>query len=87
MIFISCSKEKSFQPSTFDHSGKETKECSVRSADGRGPYISLGRMSERECSQNISRKCADKQFKQVHKRKGHFARGKFGSKITIGLCP
>jgi hypothetical protein len=82
----SCSKEAKPKKVTFDYNGKETKECTIRAGDGRGPYLPLGRMNERECYRKISKKCKDKKFKQVHRREGHFARGKFGSKIMIGLC-
>ncbi len=86
-FITSCSETDIPKKITFDQNGNETKECTVRAADGRGSYLPLGVMSERVCYQKISKKCREVKFKQVHKRKGHFARGKFGNKIMIGLCP
>lgn len=83
---MSCKKTVKEKP-TFDNAGNPTKVCGIRRGDGRGDYESLGRMNERECKREISKLCRKEKYKQVHKTKGHFARGRFGERITIGLCP
>lgn len=84
---ISCKKEAKIEKPIYDRYGNITKECSVRVGDGNGPYEPLGRMSSRECNKVISKYCTKTKYKQIHRHKGHFARGKFGKKIMIGLCP
>ena len=87
LIFIACSKDVKEQEVTYDQYGNQTHECSIRDAKGYGPYEPLGRVSDRECKSLISKLCNKKKYKQVHKHKGHFARGKFKDKIMIGTCP
>mgnify|MGYP003995869045 FL=1 len=86
LLPISCSKKKEPIKPTFDQNGKETKECSVRAGNGRGGYQPLGRMNERDCHRIVSQYCKKPKYQQVHRRKGFFARGKFGSVIMIGTC-
>ncbi|WP_127715919.1 hypothetical protein [Halobacteriovorax sp. HLS] len=86
LLLSSCSKEAP-KEIEYDSSGRIIEECSIRNADGRGPYHSIGRTHEIECIRKISKLCNESRYKQVHKTKGHFARGKFGTRITIGTCP
>ena len=86
VFVLSCSKEAPRIP-TYNKHGIQTKECSIRDAKGRGPYEPLGLMIEEKCFQRISKLCSQIKFKQIHRTKGHFARGKFGKRIKIGLCP
>ena len=86
-ILISCSKENSKVHKTYNLYGIETKECRIRNADGSGPYELIGKYTEEDCKKQISEKCNLSKYKQVHRNKGHFARGKFGETIMIGTCP
>lgn len=87
LLFSSCNKEEKPQRPTFDRYGVETKDCSIRQADGMGPYEPLGRYTSHKCFLEISKLCNKKKYKQIHRTKGHFARGKFGKRIKIGICP
>ncbi len=87
VFLLSCSKSKQAPVVQFDSSGRELKECSIRNGDGRGPYNLIGIMNEKDCKKKISALCLEDRYKQIHKTKGHFARGKFGDRITIGTCP
>ncbi|OUR99581.1 hypothetical protein A9Q84_00745 [Halobacteriovorax marinus] len=87
ILLIGCSKKKVQENATFDRRGKPTKLCSIRAGDGRGPYKPLGRLNERECKKSISKLCNEELYKQIHRTKGHFARGKYGERIMIGTCP
>jgi hypothetical protein len=81
----SCSKEKVI--AVYDSQGIEIRDCGIRAADGRGPYELIGKYHLKRCQKEVAKLCNKKKFKQVHKTKGHFARGKFGEKIVIGTCP
>lgn len=85
-VFSSCKGDVKPRVPTFDSYGNETMPCSVRDAKGHGPYVELGVFSKRVCRSKISLKCREVKYKQKHKRKGYFARGKFGDKILIGTC-
>ena len=86
-LLIGCNKKKEAPyVVTFDRYGDEINRCSIRDAKGHGPYIPLGEMTKIKCEQLISEYCNQNKYKQIHKTKGYFARGKFGEKITIGTC-
>jgi len=84
---VGCTKSIVQDKPTFDSLGKPTKICGIRAGDGRGPYEPLGRLSEDKCKREISKLCKKAKYKQIHRTKGHFARGKFGERIMIGTCP
>jgi hypothetical protein len=87
LIFTSIRCTKSPKDiATFDRYGKPTKDCKVRDAKGHSPYELLGRMNAQKCIRQISSACSQLKYKQIHKTKGYFARGKFGQKIMIGRC-
>ena len=88
LIFsYACSKKEESIEVSYDHNGKMVLLCSVRDAEGRGPYEPIKRVNEAQCERLISQKCRKKKYKQIHRNGGHFARGKFGKKILIGTCP
>jgi len=86
LLFSSCKKDPG-EAVSYDSDGKELKECGVRAADGRGPYDLIGKMNKEDCDYNVSLKCKELKYRQIHRIKGHFARGKFGERIVIGTCP